>query len=107
MTIYVITYRFGRALVAQGISIAFAIRSFDLLVYACHNLTDCGTEECHYPQACVITMTIVAGRNRSGREKRGKFVHMLLPVGMEAGITLFSGILDSIWLQSILIGKGE
>ena len=49
-----IAHKIGRALVAQGISIAFAIRSFDLLVCACHNLTDCGTEECHYSQACVI-----------------------------------------------------
>ena len=50
----IITHKIGRALVAQGISIALAIRSLDLLVCAGHNLTDCGTEECHFSKACVI-----------------------------------------------------
>ena len=42
----IIVHKIGRTLVAQGISIALAIHSLDLLVCAYHNLTDCGIKEC-------------------------------------------------------------
>ena len=48
MAICEITHKIGHALVAQGISIALVIHSLNLLVCACHNLTDCGTKACHF-----------------------------------------------------------